>query len=221
MQCSPVLFGTYTKPTMPKLLLSVLSLVLLLAPLHRGNAQTIACFGDSLTAGYQAPEGQSYPDDLRKDLARMGFHATVLNFGQSGNTTKDGLSRMNTVLAAKPSIVILELGANDGFAGTPISIIAANLSTMIETFQRRHIRVLLVDMMMTPNLGPDYLKQFDGLYPQLAAKYHVKLTPFMLRNVFGHAQLMSSDGIHPDAAGYAQVAKQNILPSLLPMLHKK
>jgi acyl-CoA thioesterase-1 len=204
---------------MRKLLLALLLPVSLL-PAQPGRAQTIACFGDSLTAGYQAPEGQSYPDDLRKDLARMGYHATVLNFGQSGNTSKDGLSRIDTVLAAKPSIVVLELGANDGFAGTPISIIAKNLGTMIETFQKRHMHVLLVDMMMTPNLGPDYLKQFDGLYPQLAATYHLRLTPFMLRNVFGNAQLMSNDGIHPNASGYAQVAKQNILPSLLPMLHK-
>ncbi len=92
---------------------------------------------------------------------------------------------------------------------------------MIEAFQKRHMRVLLVDMMMTPNLGPEYLQQFDSLYPKLAAKYHVTLTPFMLRDVFGHAQLMSQDGIHPDAAGYAQVAKRNILPSLLPLLRKK
>ena len=149
---------------MRKLLLALLPLVALL-PSQPGRAQTIACFGDSLTAGYQAPEGQSYPDDLRKDLAQMGYHATVLNFGQSGNTSKDGLSRIDTVLAAKPSIVILELGANDGFAGTPISIIAKNLATMIQTFQKRHMRVLLVDMMMTPNLGPEYLKQFDRNVP--------------------------------------------------------
>jgi acyl-CoA thioesterase-1 len=203
----------------PSFTLLLFSLLVFCAPV--GRAQTIACFGDSLTAGYQAPEGQSYPDDLRIDLQRLGYHATVLNFGQSGNTTKDGLSRLDTVLAAKPTIVILELGANDGFAGTPVSIIAKNLGTMIEAFQKRHIRVLLVDMMMTPNLGPDYLKQFDGLFPQIAARYHVPMTPFMLRNVFGHADLMSNDGIHPDAAGYAQVAKQNILPSLLPLLRRK
>lgn len=204
---------------LPSYALLLFSLLVFCAPASR--AQTIACFGDSLTAGYQAPEGQSYPDDLRTDLKRLGYHATVLNFGQSGNTTKDGLSRLDTVLAAKPTIVILELGANDGFAGSPVSIIAKNMGTMIAAFQKRHIRVLLVDMMMTPNLGPDYLKQFDGLFPAIAAKYHVPMTPFMLRNVFGHADLMSNDGIHPDAAGYAQVAKQNILPSLLPLLRKK
>jgi acyl-CoA thioesterase-1 len=205
------------RPLLPALLFSALLLVC--GP--SGRAQTIACFGDSLTAGYQAPEGQSYPDDLRKDLAQRGYHATVLNFGQSGNTTKDGLSRLSAVLAAKPSIVILELGANDGFAGTPVSIIAKNLGTMIEAFQQRHMRVLLVDMMMTPNLGPDYLKQFDGLYPELAAKYHVRLTPFMLTDVFGHNDLMSPDGIHPNASGYAQVSKRNILPALLPLLRKR
>jgi acyl-CoA thioesterase-1 len=216
-----MLLKSTLKKTMRIPAYALLLFSLLISCASSGYAQTVACFGDSLTAGYQAPEGQSYPDDLRIALQRLGFHATVLNFGQSGNTTKDGLSRLDTVLAAKPTIVILELGANDGFAGTPVSIIAKNLGTMIQAFQQLHIRVLLVDMKMTPNLGPDYLKQFDGLFPQIAAKYHVPMTPFMLRNVFGHADLMSNDGIHPDAAGYAQVAKQNILPSLLPLLRRK
>ena len=206
---------------MRTLIFAILSLTFLLAPASQAHAQTIACFGDSLTAGLHAPEGQSYPDDLRRTLAHMGYHAKVLNFGQSGNTTKDGLSRINTVLAAKPSIVILELGANDGFAGTPVSIIEKNLGTMIETFQKHRMRVLLVAMMMTPNLGPEYLQQFDGLYPRLAAKYHVRITPFMLNGVFGHDQWMSEDGIHPNAAGYAQATQKNILPALLPMLPRK
>lgn len=186
-------------------------------PLAR--AQTIVCFGDSLTAGYGALMGESYPDFLRKDLKSAGYHVTILNQGVSGATTKDGLERFSAVLRAHPAIVILELGANDGLRGEPVNGTTRNLSYMIQRLQLHHIRVLLAGIYVPPNLGPEYVRQFDAMYPALATKYHVPLIPFLLQGVFGVPGLMSEDYLHPDGAGYAKVA-QTVLRYLEPMLRK-
>ncbi len=190
------------------------SLCLLLGSLTV-HAQTVVCFGDSLTAGYGAPAGASYPDDLRKLLA--GSHATILNQGISGNTTKDGLQRVNVVLALHPSIVVLELGANDGLRGFPVSDVERNLSRTIEQLQRAHVRILLLGMKLPPNFGPDYVGPYEALFPALAQKYKLPLVPFLLEHVYDHDELLSPDNLHPNAAGYRVVA-QNVLPYLKPML---
>ena len=194
----------------------IFALLCLLAGSLAAHAQTVVCFGDSLTAGYGAPAGASYPDDLRKLLA--GSHATILNQGISGNTTKDGLLRVNAVLALHPAIVVLELGANDGLRGFPVPDIERNLSRIIEQLQRAHARVLLLGMKLPPNLGPDYVDPYDALFPALAQKYKLPLLPFLLEHVYDHDELLSPDNLHPNAAGYRVVA-QNVLPYLQPMLH--
>ena len=208
------------------MLRSILALLLLCTagPLRaQASAQTgtpvIVCFGDSLTAGVGAPAGESYPDFLRKDLQDAGYHATVLNQGVGGETTKDGLSRVNDVLAAHPAIVVLELGANDGLRGLPPEGTAANLSTMIQQFQRAHIRVLLAGIQMPPNLGLQYVQQYDAIFPDLAKRYKVELIPWLLQGVYGVVGLMSPDYIHPNGEGYVHVA-QTVLEALKPMLKK-
>lgn len=186
----------------------------------RGQATpTIVCFGDSLTAGQGAAPGAAYPDALRQDLARAGYHVTVLNQGVSGDTTKDGKARLRAVVAAHPGIVLLEFGANDGLRGQPVPGIERNLSDIIEALQRAHIRVLLLGMELPPNLGPDYVGQFDGIYPALAARYKLSLVPFLLKDVYGNDDLMSQDYIHPNGAGYQKVAA-NVQTYLLPLLKK-
>ncbi len=200
-------------------MLRALAALLLLSIVHTAHAQTIVCFGDSLTAGYGAPPGGAYPDYLRKDLDQAGYHVTLLNQGVTGATTKDGLAQIPAVLQAHPAIVILELGANDGLRGQPVELTERNLSSMIDSFRRAHIRVLLAGIDLPPNLGPDYVKQFDALYPALAAKYKLPLIPFLLQGVYGVDGLMSPDSLHPNAAGYRQVA-QTVLPYLKPMLGK-
>ncbi len=199
---------------MPARVLAVLFLVLAATAAH---AQTVVCFGDSLTAGRGAPAGASYPDDLRRDLQQSGPHAVILNQGISGDTTKDGLARIGAVLRAHPAIVVLELGANDGLRGFPVPGIEQNLSTIIQDLQRAHIRILLLGMKLPPNLGPDYVNAFDAMYPALAAKYKLALVPFLLQDVYGVEGLMSEDYIHPNGTGYVKVA-QNVLPYLQPML---
>ena len=183
------------------------------------KSEVVVCFGDSLTQGTGAPAGSSFPDFLRKDLAADGYHLELLNQGVAGDTTKDGMSRMDAVLRAHPQVVVLELGANDGLRGQPVPGIVHNLSAMIETFQRAHIRILLAGIDLPPNLGPEYVKQFNAIYPALAEKYKVPLIPFLLQDVYGVEGRMSPDYLHPNATGYVVVAK-NVLPYLEPLLPK-
>ncbi len=183
------------------------------------SAQTVVCFGDSLTAGFGALAGASYPDDLRKALAAAGSHATVVNQGISGNTTKDGLARIDAVLRLHPSIVVLEFGANDGLRGFPVPDIERNLNLLLTQLTRARVRVLLLGMRLPPNLGPDYVGPYEALFPALAAKYKVPFVPFLLDHVWDNPDLLSPDNLHPNAAGYRVVA-QNILPQLQQMLAK-
>ena len=195
-------------------------LLLSLAPLaHAQKSQTVVCFGDSLTQGVGAPAGSAYPDFLRKDLLEAGYHLDLINQGVAGDTTKDGMARVDAVLRAHPAVVVLELGANDGLRGQPVPGIVHNLSTMIDTFERARIRVLLAGIDLPPNLGPEYVKQFDAVYPALAAKYKLPLIPFLLQDVYGVEGMMSPDYLHPNGMGYERVAR-NVVPYLEPMLTK-
>ena len=200
-------------------MLRFFALLLFISTSVAAYAQTVVCFGDSLTAGYGAQPGQSYPDFLGKSLAAAGYHVRLLNQSVSGSTTKDGLERVPAVLAAHPSIVILELGANDGLRGQPVPGIVRNLSSMIHSFERAHIRVLIAGMALPPNLGPEYVQQFDAIYPTLAAQNHLPLVPFLLQGVYGQDELMSHDSMHPNGDGYRKVA-QTVLPYLEKMLTK-
>jgi acyl-CoA thioesterase-1 len=179
----------------------------------------IVCFGDSLTAGYGAPAGQSYPDFLESDLIEQGLHTRVLNRGVSGATSKDALSQLPAVLALHPDVAVVEFGANDGLRGAPASLIRANLETILQALQQAHVRVMLAGIAMPPNYGPDYVQQFDAIYPALARKYKVPLMPFILKDVYGVPGLMSGDGIHPNGEGY-QVIARNVMPVLLPLIKK-
>jgi len=169
----------------------------------------LVCFGDSITAGFGLEPGESFPDLLQKDL--LQYH--VINMGVSGDTTQDGLSRVAMAVAAKPAIVLLELGGNDGLRGIPISITQSNLAQMIESFQSAGARVVLAGMSLPPNYGAPYIAQFEKVYRDLAAKYKVKRIPFLLEGVGGHDDLMQRDRLHPNAAG-ARKVEQLVLKAL-------
>lgn len=177
----------------------------------------IVAFGDSLTAGFGADPGSSYPDFLQKDLDRLGLHWRVVNGGVSGDTTTDGVSRLPEVLAYKPRIVILEFGGNDGLRGLPLTTTRANLEQMIEALANAGARVILAGMTLPPNYGPDYIRGFEANYKELAAKYRLTLIPFLLEDVALKPGLMQRDGIHPTAPGYEIVA-QTVLRFLKPAL---
>jgi acyl-CoA thioesterase-1 len=165
----------------------------------------IVCFGDSITAGFGLEPGQAYPELLQKDLDAHGVRYRVVSMGVSGDTTQDGLGRVQLAVAEKPGIVLLELGGNDGLRGIPIEITKNNLAQMIEAFQKAGTRVILAGMTLPPNYGKQYIDQFEQMYRDLAAKYKVKLIPFLLDGVGGHDEFMQRDGLHPNAAGARKV----------------
>ncbi len=179
----------------------------------------IVAFGDSLTAGYGADPGESYPDYLQRDLNAKGYHYQVINQGVSGNTTKDGVDRLQDALRVKPVLVIVAFGGNDGLRGLPIASTRANLDQIVSTLLHSGAKVVLGGITLPPNYGPDYIRQFNQTYALLAAKYHVPMLPFLLQDVYGVAGSMQADGIHATDQGNAQVAK-NLLPLIVPMLKK-
>jgi acyl-CoA thioesterase-1 len=177
----------------------------------------IVCFGDSITAGFGLDAGQSFPDLLQQDLDGRAIHYRVVNLGVNGDTTQDGLARLPMALAEKPAIVLLELGGNDGLRGIPLAITQANLAQTIEAFQGAGARIVLAGMSLPPNYGAAFIQKFEGVYKDLAAKYHVMLIPFLLEGVGAHDDLMQRDGIHPNAAGARQV-EALVMKTLTPLL---
>ena len=188
-------------------------------PVPADARPTIACFGDSLTAGQGLDNGQSYPDVLQRQLDRRGYHYRVANFGVSGDTTQDGLGRLPMVLAEKPAIVVLEFGANDGLRGQPVAIAESNLSQMIEQFQSAGTQVILAGITLPPNYGPAYIQRFDAMYTSLATKYRLKRIPFLLAGVAGDSRFMQKDGLHPNAEG-ARIVADTVARSLEALLQK-
>lgn len=179
----------------------------------------IACFGDSLTAGFGLEPGQSFPDLLQADLDRRGYPYRVANLGVSGDTSQDGLARLSLALDEKPAIALVELGANDGLRGEPVDTTESNLAQIVEAFQKAGARVVLAGITLPPNYGPEYIRQFDAMYPALAARYKVKRIPFLLEGVGGHADLMQRDGLHPNAQG-ARIVERTVFQALEPLLRK-
>jgi len=179
----------------------------------------IVAFGDSLTAGYGAAAGESYPDYLQRDLDQDGYHYRVANLGISGNTTKDGVDRLKDVLALKPKVVIVAFGGNDGLRGLPIDATRQNLDQIVSTLTASGTKVVLGGITLPPNYGPDYIRQFNETYALLAKKFHAPLLPFLLIKVYGTPGSMQADGIHATAQGNQQVA-QNLLPLVTPLLKK-
>lgn len=187
------------------------------APHKPDPRPVIVAFGDSLSAGFGADPGQSYPDFLQKELDRRGAQYRVVNAGVSGDTTTDGLERVQTVTALHPAIVILEFGGNDGLRGLPVSTTRANLDQIILALQNAGARIVLAGMTLPPNYGQEYIRSFEAVYQDLAKQYHLPLIPFLLRGVGGHPNLMQRDGIHPTGEGNRIVAG-TVIESLAPLL---
>ncbi|MEZ5695100.1 MAG: arylesterase [Sphingomonadaceae bacterium] len=173
-----------------------------------GPERRILAFGDSLFAGYGVAPEESYPAKLEAALRAQGINARVVNAGVSGDTTAAGRQRLAFTLDAqevKPELVILELGGNDLLRTLPPEQTRENLAAMIETLQERDIDVLLVGMRAPPNLGPEFVSAFDGLYPELAKKYGIKLVPFFLEPIFDKPEMIQPDNVHPTAQGIEEL----------------
>jgi acyl-CoA thioesterase-1 len=179
----------------------------------------IVCFGDSLTAGYGVDPEHSYPAVLQRELNAKGYKYRVVNMGVSGETTKDGLARVQHVLAAKPEIVVVEFGGNDGLRGLPLRDTEKNLDAIVSALKKSGTRVAMAGITLPPDYGPDYVNRFNSMYPTIAKKNGVALLPFIYKDVFGVKGFIQSDGIHATAPGNQQVAK-NIEGLITPMLHR-
>jgi len=193
--------------------------LLALSPLYAQTPRKVlVVFGDSLSAGYGLPAGQSFPDDMQRTLDKEGYAWQVKNLGISGDTTVGGVSRIDSAVRLKPAVVILELGGNDGLRGLPLKVTRQNLETMIVAFQEVGARVVLAGMTLPPNYGPDYIKSFEAIYKDLAAKYKLKLIPFLLADIVTpDLRYLQRDGIHPTAEG-AEIVSGTVLKAVKPLV---
>lgn len=205
----------------PKIVISLLSMVFV-----AWSSQVLAAnpvilvFGDSLSAGYGLAQHQGWVSLLEKKIDTEHYPYTVINASISGETTSGGLSRFASTLAkTRPSIVILELGANDGLRGLPVKNMANNLQSMVEQSKKAGAKILLLGMKIPPNYGPKYSQSFSETYTQLSKDQKVSLVPFMLENVAAKRELIQDDGLHPNLHGQP-IILENIWPSLKPLLKK-
>jgi acyl-CoA thioesterase I len=171
------------------------------APAYAQTLIKVVALGDSLTAGYGLPDKDGFVPQLQAALTAKGVAAEVQNAGVSGDTASDGLARLDWSVPDGTDAVILELGANDMLRGINPDVTRKALDAILSRLTQRHIAVLLCGMRAAPNLGPDYVQEFERIYPDLAAKYEVLFYPFFLDGVAADPRLMQHDGLHPNAAG--------------------
>jgi acyl-CoA thioesterase I len=184
------------------------------------SAPTILVFGDSLSAAHGIRPEEGWVALLAQRLQAQGYGYRVVNASVSGETSSGGLERLPRALQLQqPQIVILELGANDGLRGLPVSTTRDNLTHMLQLAQAAKAKVLLVGIRLPPNYGARFNEQFERLFPALAAQFHVPLVPFLLQGVALNPRLMQEDGLHPAAAG-EPVVLDTLWPYLQPLLKK-
>jgi acyl-CoA thioesterase-1 len=190
----------------------LLVLLLSLGPAHAQSAPVkLAVLGDSLAAGFGLKPAESFPSRLEAALKAQGRAVTILNHGVSGDTTAGGLDRIDWMLADKPDIVLVELGANDALRGTDPAVTEKNLGVIVEKLKAAGVTVWLAGMLAPRNFGPEYATTFDGLYKRIAEKYQVPLYPFILDGVARDPVFILADGLHPNPKG-AQVVADKLLP---------
>ncbi len=179
----------------------------------------IVCFGDSITAGLGVDPDKNYPADMQRDLDAKGYRYRVVNMGVSGETTKDGLARVERVLALKPAVVVVEFGGNDGLRGLRIGDTQAALDEIVATLKKSGTTVALAGISLPPSYGADYVSRFNAIFPAVAKKNGVAVLPLIYKDVYGVPGFIQDDGVHPTAAGDVQVAK-NVEGLILGMLKK-
>jgi acyl-CoA thioesterase I len=201
----------------------IIPMMIFLAAVQRpavpDSRPVILAYGDSLTAGFGMPAGSAYPEQLQRRLDELGYKYRVVNMGISGDTTSGGIARLKAALATKPSIVVLELGANDGLRGLPVTQTKANLEEMVVSFKKIGATVIMSGMTLPRNYGAPYVKSFETVFIDLAAKYQLPLIPFFLEGVAGQPSLTLPDFLHPNADGY-RIVVDIVMKTLRPLLKK-
>lgn len=175
------------------------------------EGKTILFFGDSLTAGMGLDPENAFPALIQSKLDSLGINYSVVNSGLSGETTASGKNRLDWVLNQSAAVFVLELGANDGLRGIPLSETKKNLQSIIDSVREKYpaTKIVLAGMQIPPNMGPEYTKEFRTIFPELAQKNNLPLIPFLLEGVAGETELNQEDGIHPTIEGHKIVA-QNV-----------
>lgn len=176
-----------------------------------GPEKRVLAVGDSLFAGYGLNPDEAYPNRLETALRANGVNVRVTNAGVSGDTSAAGAQRFAFVLDAqrpKPDLVIVEFGGNDILRGLPPAETRKNIDAMLDEAKKRGIKVLLMGMLSPPNLGADYKRQFEAIYPELTKKYGAALVPFFLDGLVGRPDLIQADHVHPNGKGVEEVVKR-------------
>lgn len=182
------------------------------------TAASILVLGDSLSSAFGIDTNEGWVALLQQQISSEGYEYRVINASVSGDTTRTGLSRIETALRShKPEIVIIALGGNDGLRGLAFSEIKNSLTRIIERCQQNNAKVLLLGVRLPPNYGPAYTQQFAALYENLATRYDIPLLPKMLDQIAEKRALIQQDGIHPKAEAQPQIMK-NVWPGLEPLL---
>jgi acyl-CoA thioesterase I len=185
------------------------------------RAGTILVLGDSLSAGLGVGPSEAYPALLQDKIDAAHWDFRVVNAGVSGDTSADGLARIGWLLKQRVDVLLLELGGNDGLRGIPVATTMTNLQTIIDRVKQRNpeAQIVIAGMQMPPNLGERYTAAFRKVYPELAARNHAALVPFLLEGVGGRPELNQADRIHPTAEGHKVVA-DNVWKVLEPVLRR-
>ena len=173
----------------------------------------ILMLGDSLTVGYGLASRAALPVRLEAALRDLGLDVEVINAGVSGDTSAGGLARLAWALADEPHAVIVALGANDALRAVDPALTRENLDRLTGELAKRGLPVLVAGMVAPRNLGTDYVKRFDAIYPEIAARHGALLYPFLLEGVASVVAFNQSDGIHPNEAGVEEIVSR-ILPSV-------
>lgn len=173
----------------------------------KGAAKKLVVIGDSLSEGYGVAKEKAWPSLLEKKLAEAKKNYSVVNAGVSGSTSASAGTRMSWQLKSKPALIILALGANDGLRGLSVKFMEENLSKSVEMAKKAEVKIILAGMMLPPNYGKDYVKDFAAAFPRVAEKHKIPLIPFLLDKVGGKADLNLTDGIHPNEKGHEIIAE--------------
>lgn len=180
--------------------------------------KTVLVLGDSLSAEYGLNRGSGWVALLEKKLKAERISAKIVNASISGETTSGGRARLPALIRQhKPSVVVIELGANDGLRGLPVASAEDNLRAMVDLAKKNEAEVLLVGMRMPPNYGRSYTEQFFNMYNKLSVKYKAPLVPFMLEGVADQPKLFQADRLHPNADAHP-IILANIWPKFKPLV---
>ena len=178
-----------------------------------GPERLIVAFGDSLYAGYGLKPGESWPSGIEKALWARGINAKVVNAGVSGDTTAAARARLAFVLDAQPRVpdlVAVGLGGNDMLRGLPTAEARANIDAILSELDKRKIPALVTGMLAAPNMGADYARDFNAIFPAMAKKHGAALVPFFLQPIVGKPELIQADHVHPTAKGIALIVADTV-----------